>query len=179
MAVVYLLGLSSQKGEAVLPSNFPTDIMKDQLPEFHSRAIRTIASALSVQHPHNVLHTVQAEVLFSYYLISNRRFVEAHSHVSSAVALMLSNGFHKIGGGDSPDAVNSRSASGAFFDNVEYGERIRATWTVIILDKCWAVSLGSQASATADISVTTSWPWDMSAYEQVLDVLIPHRTAIS
>ena len=57
--------------------------------------------------PLHLLHTIQADILLASYFLSEERYTEADRHVTSAVALALVGGLHKIRSRSSPASFNS------------------------------------------------------------------------
>jgi len=138
-----------------------------------SRALQQTANALSGIHPHRVIHCYQAEILLSYYFFSNGRFLDGKYHVTSAVSLAVSSGLHKIRSAQpTPTVGHVVSPLQRPRDVIEEGERIRGCWTGVILDKCWAVALGTVPNMICPTEMVgaqldTPWPLEMREYEQV------------
>ncbi|EGN93479.1 hypothetical protein SERLA73DRAFT_172094 [Serpula lacrymans var. lacrymans S7.3] len=146
-------------------------------PTFLSRTLKHLAIALSNIQSHQLLHIIQAELLLSYYFLRKDRFLEGRYHCSAAASLVLSFNLHKI------RSVHSQSVPETLFsirgndeaelplpsDTIEEGERINAFWSVLVLDKCWAVTFGVPSNLSTNplpgIRVDTPWPMDMYAYE--------------
>jgi hypothetical protein len=139
-----------------------------------SRALQQTANVLSGVHPHRVIHGYQAEILLSYYFFSNGRFLEGKYHVAAAISLAVSSGLHKIRSAEAiPTVRNVVSPLQSPRDIIEEGERIRGCWTGVILDKCWAVALGSipnlvYPTEIVGAQVDTPWPLETREYEQVI-----------
>lgn len=139
--------------------------------ELLSRALHETATALSNStHPHKIMHALQSEVLLAYYFFACGRFLEGKYHVSAAISICVSGALNKIRT-DRP-TTSVRSALSPPLDSVEEGERIRAFWTVFILDQSWAVALGAPPNVAypADApgaQIDTPWPLAIRDYEQV------------
>lgn len=161
---VYVWGAHFSTNEALLANE----------PVFLSRAVRAISTALSHVPPFKITHTIQAEVLLASYFFSMGRLLEGRFHCSAAVALALSCRLNKIRALPDP-AVPSDLTNAAQFelpapaDAVEEGERINAFWTTYILDKSWAVALGSAShiNGSSGAQVDTPWPLEIDDYEHV------------
>lgn len=141
-------------------------------PGFLSRATQSMSTVLA-HAPHNIVHVIQAEVLLSTYFFSMSRLLEGKYHCSAAVSLALSCRLNKIRSAQvSPDidyaqVFNMKPP----VDAIEEGERINAFWSVFVLDKSWAVALGTPPfiydDGSAGGSIDTPWPLDFDSYEQV------------
>lgn len=108
-----------------------------------------------------VICTIQAEILLAQYFFTSGRLLEGRYHCLAAVALVTGSQLHQLD-------VAALSA-----DPVSAGERIRAFWTVLALDKIWAAAMNTPPSICQNgrsrISVTTPWPLATEAYDQVRD----------
>ncbi|KAF7364925.1 Fungal-trans domain-containing protein [Mycena venus] len=138
-----------------------------------SRALHTAVNALSGTHSSNtVLHSIQAEVLLSYYFVRNTRFLEAKYHLSAAVSLVISSGLHRIRSAEPYAAVGRTLAAPR--DPIEECERINAFWTVLTLNNCWTVADGSPSNISytdPNVRIDTPWPLDINSsglHNQVL-----------
>ncbi|TCD69621.1 hypothetical protein EIP91_006846 [Steccherinum ochraceum] len=158
--------------------------LKEQEPHILSYLTQALSAAVSNVQSGMLLYLLQAEVLLSNYFFHHDRRLEGGYHITAAVSIVLSTNLHQF---DWSGAA--QPASGAYHlphpaDTVEQGERINAFWTVFNLDRCWAVSLGSQ-SALARIDllsshILTPWPLDMSDYELgLLPEILPGQTVPS
>ena len=137
------------------------------------RATQDAATALSGTHPEKIIHTIQAEVLLANFFFASGRFFEGKYHVTTAISLVFSAGLHRIRS-NSPQQPQSSADNrlSAPRDSTEEGERILALWTVLNLDKEWAVALeerpnfeySTHALAT---KIDTPWPLEMEDFQQV------------
>ena len=138
------------------------------------RATQDAATILSGSHPNKILHSIQTEVLLATYFFANGRFFEGKYHLSNAVSTAFSAKLHKIRSSE-PLQQQSTSQTGRMpspRDSVEEGERILALWTVLTLDKAWAVALDSppnfeHSTHVLATKVDTPWPLEMEEFEQV------------
>ncbi|KAF7344995.1 Zn(2)-C6 fungal-type domain-containing protein [Mycena venus] len=134
-----------------------------QEPAFLARALNLTSKGLSDTHPQRVMHTLQAEVLLSYFFFASGRALEGKYHTSGAISLSLSSSLHLI-------RSQNRSSPGILHppaDTIEEGERIQAWWTVMILDSCWAVGLCETpgfAHRDSVAMVDTPWPLESDDY---------------
>ncbi|KAF8965744.1 hypothetical protein BDZ97DRAFT_1658530 [Flammula alnicola] len=138
------------------------------------RATQDAGMALSGSHPNKILHSIQAEVLLATYFFANGRFFEGKYHVANAVSTAFSAGMHKIRSaapaqGQSGGSANNRMPRPR--DSTEEGERILGAWTVLTLDKCWAVALEhtpnfEYSTHVLATKVDTPWPLEMEDFEQ-------------
>ncbi|KAI1798255.1 hypothetical protein LXA43DRAFT_19782 [Ganoderma leucocontextum] len=114
---------------------------------------------------HDMLCTIQAEVLLANYFFATGRLLEGRYHCLAAVALTTASRLHQI------DAGNIGN------DPMAAGEKILAFWTVVTVDKVWAATMNSPPSicqfGRAAIHVTTPWPLAPEAYEQ--GMLVPRH----
>ncbi|KAG6902187.1 hypothetical protein C0995_003283 [Termitomyces sp. Mi166 len=165
LSAVYLWGVHLSQSEALL----------QQEQSFILRALQHAVTGMFGSHPDIILHTLQAEVLLSYYLLRVGRFIEAKCHTATAVSLAFGAGLHKTRSvhltvpptlGLSSDIPFSLPPP---HDNVEEGERIDGFWTVMVLHKYITVVLEPSTSicGTSEalgIQVDTPWPLDISDY---------------
>jgi len=128
---------------------------------------RAVHNVLSFHAPHQVIHSIQAEVLLSHYFLRNGRFLEAMHRINSAVSLSIGCGLHKQRSPTTNSDVAFELAPPR--DAIEQGERIDGFWTILILHKCWGVSLQwpSTISDVLDEQINIPWPLEMFAYESV------------
>ncbi|KAK7035686.1 Zn(2)-C6 fungal-type domain-containing protein [Favolaschia claudopus] len=132
---------------------------------FLARALDLTSKGLSDAHPNRVMHTLQAEVLLSYYFFASGRALEGKYHSAGAISLSLSSSLHLIRSEHRPSSGMLHPAA----DVVEEGERIHAWWTVLLLDTCWAVGLCETpglASRESQAMVDTPWPLESDDYAQ-------------
>ncbi|KAJ7019693.1 hypothetical protein C8F04DRAFT_1404156 [Mycena alexandri] len=127
---------------------------------FLARALSLTSKGLSDPHPQRVMHTLQAEVLLSYFFFASGRVLEGKYHSAAAISLSLSSSLHLV-------RSQSRDTSGTLspaVDDVEEGERIHAWWTVMVMDKCWAVGLCETPSfAHRDSLAMVDAPWPLES----------------
>lgn len=126
---------------------------------FLARALQSTAQELSSSHPQRIIQCIQAEVLLAHYFFRKARMLEGRYHTGSAVSLVLSARLHKI-----------RSVEGAGpsvlplpTDFIEEAERIKAFWTVFVLDNCWTTADGSPSNflcTSPDSRIDLPWPLD-------------------
>lgn len=155
-------------------------------PGLLARAVHLVSGSLFLANTeargHAIIGVIQAEVLLSNYFFSLGRFLEGRYHCSAAASLAISCRLNALGGEQDPltqeglamDLVRSPDlglVSIRTADALQAGERVNAFWTVYILDKTWAVALGTPSSITEQISggmaISTPWPLAMDVYEQV------------
>ncbi|PCH45038.1 hypothetical protein WOLCODRAFT_91112 [Wolfiporia cocos MD-104 SS10] len=142
-------------------------------PVFLQRAVHAVATALAHDPPYNIIYNVQAEILLANYFFSANRLLEGRYHCNAAVALALSCRLNKIRSqahADLPAGVSLGVASAIPppLDAIEEGERINVFWGVFILDKSWAVTVGSPShfNGSPGAQVDTPWPLEMEEYEE-------------
>ena len=151
---------------AIRISNDP--LVKPNENAYLMRATQEAATALSGNHPHKVMHSIQAEVLLATYFFSNGRFFEGKYHVANAVSTAVSAGLHKLrSSGPTPPVTLPPHR-----DMIEEGERIICAWNVFNLDKCWAIALDDSpnfehSTHALAVKIDTPWPLDMDEFEQV------------
>ena len=73
-------------------------LVKPNESAYLTRATQEATTALSGNHPHKIMHSIQAEVLLATYFFSNGRFFEGKYHVANAVSTAISTGtgLHKL-----------------------------------------------------------------------------------
>ncbi|KAL0568833.1 hypothetical protein V5O48_013136 [Marasmius crinis-equi] len=136
-----------------------SSLQKDLL----NHALLDATQGLSVNHPHKVLHTVQAEVLIAQYLLLNGRVLEGKYHLSTAVSIVLGAGFHKIRSGQQQAIPRSGMVLPPPRDAREEVERVNALWTVLVLNHCWTAADGGESNISYDMPesrVDAPWPLD-------------------
>ncbi|KAJ7196294.1 hypothetical protein GGX14DRAFT_473944 [Mycena pura] len=139
-------------------------------------ALQNIHQDLGGQHPHRVMHSMQAEVLLSVYYLTLGRPVEGIYHSSAAVSLAISAGLHMHK--SASQALESED-QGVFRPGLcmletplppargaqEETERIRAFWTVVVVNNYWVAAHGSPSAIPyADTPIDTPWPCDVDEY---------------
>ncbi|KAF7373208.1 Zn(2)-C6 fungal-type domain-containing protein [Mycena sanguinolenta] len=157
LSVAYLWGLRLS-GQPNLMTQEPT---------FLARASDLTSKGLSGNHPHKVMHTLQAEVLLSYFFFSSSPSLKGRYHVSGAISLSLSSSLHLIRSENHPPPGLLPPPA----DAVEEGERIHAWWAVILLDSAFAVGLCETPGFAHRESlsvVDTPWPLEFEGYAEGL-----------
>lgn len=149
---------------------------------FLTRSLTLVSNALSGDHPHKVIYALQAEILLCNYFFRNGRLLEGQYHTSAAVSLAISCGLWRIRSSrPNVPAVGQISGPASLLppanNLIEEGERIRGFWTVLILDKSWAVALNSRSHFSdrendPGTQIDTPWPLDIEGYEQVRILLL-------
>ncbi|KAH9932651.1 hypothetical protein B0H21DRAFT_699628, partial [Amylocystis lapponica] len=143
---------------------------------FLTRSLQHLPSAISIATPATILFVLQAEILLSYYFLDHNRRLEGAYHSNAAVSITLACRLNMTRSmRAAPSARNTDALGGTEFrllpplDDVEEGERINAFWSAFVLDKCWAVSLGTTSAFADDESTGTQidvpWPLGMADYE--------------
>ncbi|KAJ7656227.1 hypothetical protein B0H17DRAFT_1265230 [Mycena rosella] len=153
LSTVYLWGLRL--------SNQPNLLAQESA--FLTRAVHLTGQGLSDTHPQRVMHTLQAEILLAYFFFASGRALEGKYHTAAAISLSLSSSLHLI----RSETHSSPGILPPARDATEEGERIHAWWTVMILDKCWAVGLSEEPGfAHRDnlAIVDTPWPLEVDDY---------------
>lgn len=143
-----------------------------------NRAAQEIAVNLSGNHPRKIIEGVQADVLLAYYFFFKARFSEGKYYVTSAVSTTLAAGLHRL-----PPARSTSNTALMILparDAVEEAERIIGIWTVLALDKAWAVALDETPNLVTlngkhDTQIDIPWPLDMEDYEQ--GRFVPQQTS--
>lgn len=147
--------------------------LRAKQPMLLNQALQDLPAAMLDSSSPAIVYALQAEVLLSYYFFNNNRKLEGAYHANAAVSITLACKFHSIRSSRQRSAVSSQGTynlpppRGA----IEEGERINAFWAVFILDRSWAVALGSAPGLTDDEATGTQidapWPLDMASYENV------------
>ncbi|KAJ7891668.1 hypothetical protein B0H14DRAFT_1059779 [Mycena olivaceomarginata] len=167
--VAYLWGAHLSQTQALLTSEGV----------FLKRAQQHISTEISAHiHPTHLLHTIQAQVLLSTYLLRRKRFLEAEFYANGAATLALGYQLHKI--------RSARPASPSLLgvpvlvevyptppaSAIEEGERIRAFWAVACLQSHLNISLDPPSASAAfcilespGAEIDTPWPLEMEDYE--------------
>ncbi|KAG6915630.1 hypothetical protein DXG01_010669 [Tephrocybe rancida] len=169
LSAAYLWGVHLSRSEALL----------QQEQTFTNRALQHAVTDAFGGHPDVILHTLQAEVLLSYYLLRVGRFIEAKCHTATAVTLDLGAGLHKIRSTN----LNVVTTIGLSSDTpislaqprniIEEGERINGFWAVLVLHKYITIPLEPPMSVCGileapGIQVDTPWPLDITNYSEGL-----------
>ena len=158
---------------AIRISNDP--LVKPNETAYLIRATQEAVMALSGNHPHKIMHSIQAEILLAIYFFSIGKFLEGKYHVATAVSTATSAGLHKLRSSSSTLLVTLPPHR----DMIEEGERIICAWNVFNLDKCWAIALNDHPNFEYSIhalapNIDTPWPLDMDEFEQV-SLLMYHQ----
>lgn len=102
--------------------------------------LQNIHQDLGGNHPHRVMHGIQAEILLSLYYLTLGRPVEGIYHSSAAVSLAISANLHLIKSAQ----ITVQPAFGVLetpfsppAHALEEGERINAFWTTLIVNNYW------------------------------------------
>ncbi|KAJ7647933.1 hypothetical protein FB45DRAFT_1020142 [Roridomyces roridus] len=151
---------------------------------FKLKALQSAATDLASSA---FLHTLQAEVLLSYFFFRTGAFLEARAHTATAFALALGAGLHQIRSahesGGIQTHVDAMTGGGVSLppprDAVEEGERINAFWAVFVLQKNISMALeptvagvgvGSvfEATGPGGMQIDTPWPMEMDEYKRGL-----------
>ncbi|KAF8069008.1 hypothetical protein FPV67DRAFT_1652372 [Lyophyllum atratum] len=169
LSAVYLWGVHLSHSEPLLLQEH----------SFMTRALQHAATDPLGAHPDVVLHTLQAEVLLSYYLLRIGRFLEAKCHTATAVSLASGAGLHKIRSANiyAPSTIGLSSDTPISLhpprDDIEEGERINGFWTVLMLHKYVSIALEPPMSVCGTleapgIQIDTPWPLDITNYSEGL-----------
>ncbi|KAG6830373.1 hypothetical protein H0H92_001010 [Tricholoma furcatifolium] len=173
LSAVYLWGVHFSQSEALLQEEHA----------FLVRALQRAATDTLGSHPDAILHTLQAEVLLSYYLLRSGRFIEAKCHAATAVSLALGAGLHKTRSSNLVAAATLGLSTEIPTtlppprDSVAEGERINGFWAVLSLHKYIMIALEHPLSICGTlealgIQVDTPWPLDTVNYAE--GALRPH-----
>ncbi|KAF7360720.1 hypothetical protein MVEN_00803900 [Mycena venus] len=110
--------------------------------------------------PHLALHTIQAEVLLSYYYLHSARPTEGRYHSASAMSLALNAGLHLLGAPTQepcPSFPLPAIHLAPLSDARERAERVNAFWATWILNNYWVAMDGSPSSIPSGVSINTPW----------------------
>ncbi|KAJ6501031.1 hypothetical protein C8R47DRAFT_1108699 [Mycena vitilis] len=136
---------------------------------FRHRALQCVSAELT---PTLLLHTVQAEVLLSYFFFRVGRLPEARIHAATAVGLAIEGGLHRTRSLYRPvDIAENVLRSHGPVDAVGEGELINGFWAVFMLQK--NLSVATQPShpvlcvfEASGMPVDTPWPLELDDYRQ-------------
>ncbi|KAJ6600074.1 hypothetical protein B0H10DRAFT_2196467 [Mycena sp. CBHHK59/15] len=137
--------------------------------------LQNIHQDLGGQHPHRVIHSIQAEVLLSLYYLTLGRPVEGIYHSSAAVSLAISSELHLIRSSHliQPYFGVLVTAFPPPVDALEEGERINAFWMVLIVNNYGVAAHGSPSAISYDTPIDTPWPLNLEDYNsQLLDSIV-------
>ncbi|KAF9465498.1 hypothetical protein BDZ94DRAFT_1320301 [Collybia nuda] len=139
---------------------------------------------LTGSHPQKVIHTMQAEILLSYYYLKNGRPLEGSYHANAALSLSLSAGLNRLHTSWAspldfhPGSINlpirNQNTEAMItslpppIDLAEENERIDAFWASVILNNCWVAIQESHSMLfdPLDARIDTPWPTD-SPYDVI------------
>ncbi|GJE90944.1 Zn(II)2Cys6 transcription factor [Phanerochaete sordida] len=137
-------------------------------PQLLALALQSLSNNLC---PDKIMYTLQAEVLIALYLLHQNRRLAASYHVSAAVSIAVACNLHKIRSAGSFVDAQAAIVLPPPADEIEEGERIRAFWTVYILDRGWTLWTHSSSAmldeSTLRTRIDTPWPLEMHNYEQL------------
>lgn len=125
-----------------------------------------LSEDLSGSHPHKVIHTIQAEILLSYYYLKKGKLLEGSYHANAAMSLSLSAGLNQNVTAEEITSASDQESSATRIpppvDVAEEGERIDAFWAAIILNNYWVAIQESHSMLgdPLDTSIDTPWPTD-------------------
>lgn len=139
-----------------------------------THALKCVTTDTLSSHPNRHLHTLQAEILLSYYFLRTGRVLEAKTHASVSVALALDCGLHMIGSQIThslpfaPLHVSAHSIP----RSVEENEQINGFWAVFTLHKFVAIASDAPSSTCGafeapGMHITTPWPSDHDVHQAV------------
>ncbi|KAJ7072956.1 hypothetical protein C8F01DRAFT_955703, partial [Mycena amicta] len=159
---------------------------RDRLTEdrFLFRALQECAAATTDANPQSLLHTIQAEVLLAYYFWRTGAFLRARVHAASAGALVFGAGMHKHWRGTEGAVLSISLTADTEYehphspyhhamtelrlppptDSIDAGERIRAVWAVLGLQKTLCVALDPSAEGCGEPDVQLPWPRETEEY---------------
>lgn len=143
-------------------------------PIFLKHAQRYISTEVS--HPKHLLHTLQAQVLLSTYLLRSKRFLEAEFHANGAATISLGYQLHKIRSArpSTPPLLGVPALAEVYplppADAIEEGERIRAFWAVTCLQSNLNISNDAASASFCILEssaavIDTPWPLEIADYE--------------
>jgi hypothetical protein len=136
------------------------DAFKAREAAFLSRAL---AESTNIGHqPHQILQSIQSEVLLAHYFVRHGRFLEAMHRLNSAISLVIGSRLYVQPDIGPLTAMSTRQS-------IEFGERVDALWSVFALYKCWSISLQwpTTIAKTLEEQIDLPWPLDPDSYEAV------------
>ncbi|KIM38920.1 hypothetical protein M413DRAFT_29841 [Hebeloma cylindrosporum] len=173
------IGHSSRPAPALIYATYlwairlsPDERVKQHEHSYLHQAIEESVTILSGSHPDKFLHSIQTEVLLATYFFTKGNFEEGRHRLSKAVLQVFSFNLHKIRSSDpweqqpTDDETDQRNP-------VEEGEKILGLWTVLALDKLWAIATTNEPhfkhpTHESVSKVDTPWPPDMEDFEKNL-----------
>lgn len=168
LSVVHLLGVHFSQPET----------LHGQESALLTRALQHVATDLIGTHPNRVIHTLQAEILLSYYFFRTGLLLEAKHRAAAAVSLALGSGLHKIRSANImiPSTIGIGPHDQAFGlsqtnDPLQEAERINGFWAVLMLHKFITVALEPPANVCGALEapgmqIDTPWPVDIDNFEE-------------
>lgn len=120
-------------------------------------------------------------MLYAQYCFVTGQVLEGRYHANVAATLAIASGLHRIGDMNFAELRHGSLATLTVVhaldpphDWVEYSDRVRLCWSVLMLDSLWNVALGHPPSlvgnATMGAQFNLPWPLDSSKYEHVSSV---------
>ncbi|KAJ7233729.1 hypothetical protein B0H12DRAFT_1239252 [Mycena haematopus] len=145
--------------------------------------LQNIHQDLGGNHPHRVMHGIQAEILLSLYYLTLGRPVEGIYHSSAAVSLAISANLHLI----KSSQVTLQPCFGVLETPFsppaharEEGERINAFWTTVIVNNYWRAAHGTPSALPYhDTPIDTPWPRDLDDYVSSVSGFTPSYSSPS
>ncbi|OBZ74040.1 hypothetical protein A0H81_06167 [Grifola frondosa] len=135
-----------------------------------TEALQQLPSAMLDLNSVAALYVIQAEVLLANYFFDSNRQLEGAYHANAAVSIVMACQLHLMR--SSRRRVVGEAATYRIptpVDAIDEGERINAFWTVFVLDRSWAVALGSAPAFTDDeasgTQIDTPWPLAITSYQ--------------
>jgi hypothetical protein len=133
-----------------------------------------LSKDLSSSHPHKVIHTIQAEILVSYYYFKNGKLLEGNYHANAALSLSLSIGLNELPTFDGCPlfSTSSKTATKAIpppTDAIEEGESVDAFLAVLALNNYWVAIQESHSMFfnPLDAGINTPLPMDSFSHNFV------------
>ncbi|KAJ7089083.1 hypothetical protein C8R44DRAFT_751520 [Mycena epipterygia] len=126
-----------------ISANAPAFLYTEQ--QFLALTVHNLAHDLSGVHPHLILHTIQTEVLLSYYYLDRGHILEGRQHCAAALSLASCAGIHQIGSirhPPIPPFALSTAALDTPSEEIEEQERSNAFWSLVVLNNFWAAASG-------------------------------------
>lgn len=169
LSVVHLLGVHFSQPET----------LQGQESALLTRALQHVATDLIGTHPNKVIHTLQAEILLSYYFFRTGLLLEAKHRAAAAVSLALGSGLHKIRSSNFmiPSTIGIGPHDQAYglappSDSLQEAERINGFWAALMLHKFLTVALEPPANVCGALEapgmqIDTPWPVDIDKFEEV------------
>lgn len=151
LSAVYLCSVALSGNAALTPHE----------PVFLSRALYYATQAPSCEHPLNVKHALQAEILIANYFFVRGLIPEGKSHIDTATMIATVHRAHKI----------SKISSSEEVEVVEQRERANGFWIAYFFDKCWSIVGGLPSTSpdglTEETRIDTPWPLEPQSFRNV------------